>query len=206
MNNLKQKKPNAIQKLFRKIEIFFESLNGLDFSSVNSIEDLGLNKDLVSKCSPSGNHYLHKTLLKLNISKNDSILDVGCGKGSAIRVFLKFNFNKVGGVDLSEFLINTAKNNFIKLKITKPQFYCSNILEFKNFDEYNYFYLYNPFPEEVFKSFLEKLNSQVKDKVVYIIYNNPVCHNLLIDDGFDFLNQYPDMWGNGINVYSKKID
>ena len=80
--------------------------------------------------------------LTKKIDRYAKILDVGCGKGSAIRVFLKFKFNKIDGVDLSEFLINTAKNNFTKLNITKPQFYCSNILDFKNFDDYNYFYLF----------------------------------------------------------------
>ena len=164
---------------------------------------LSLDEKNVSKCSPSGNRYLKKAFSNFKITNKDSILDIGCGKGSAIRVLVKFDFNKVDGIELSEYLAKKAINNFKVLNNSKPIIYHKNVLEFKDFNNYNYFYLYNPFPSSIFIKFLKILNKQISGKIIYFVYNNPICHNLLIQDGFELINIYPDMWGNGINVYKK---
>ena len=204
MYNLFKKKPNLYQKLVRRLVIFVEKkLLKIDFSSVNTIEELGLDEKNVSKCSPSGNRYLKKAFSNFKITNKDSILDIGCGKGSAIRVLVKFDFNKVDGIELSEYLAKKAINNFKVLNNSKPIIYHKNVLEFKDFNNYNYFYLYNPFPGSIFIEFLKILNKQISGKIIYFVYNNPICHNLLIQDGFELINIYPDMWGNGINVYKK---
>jgi SAM-dependent methyltransferase len=197
--------PSLFQMLIRRIEICYEALFGLDFLIVNSLEDLGLDSKLVSKCSPSGNKFLKNVFLDLNITTLDSVLDIGCGKGSALRVLSKFQFSKVDGVEISKYLTSKAVNNFKILKNRKVKIFNNNVLEFKNYNEYNYFYLYNPFPSLIFKQFLKILNKQVKSKKITLIYNNPICHDLLIRDGFELNQSYPDMWGNGINVYVKYI-
>mgnify|MGYP006886184579 FL=1 len=38
----------------------------------------------------------------------------------------------------------------------------------------------------------------------YIIYNNPVCAEVICKSGFKKIKTYPDMWGNGIHVFSDK--
>lgn len=198
-----KKKPSLFQMFFRRIEIFYQFLFGLDFMSVNSLEYLELDSKIVSKCSPSGNKYLKKVFSNLEITSQDSIIDIGCGKGSAIRVLVKFNFNKVDGIELSEYLAKKAVNNFRVLNNFKPIIFHKNVLDFNEYDKYNYFYLYNPFPSTIFVDFLKILNKQISGKTIYFVYNNPICHNLLIQDGFELLYIYPDMWGNGINVYKK---
>ena len=45
-------KPTMIQMLFRKLEIFYDKIYGLDFLSVRKDEQLGLDKNLISKGSP----------------------------------------------------------------------------------------------------------------------------------------------------------
>ena len=156
--------PSLFQMSIRRIEIFYEALFGLDFLIVNSLEDLGLDSKLVSKCSPSGNKFLKNVFLDLNITTLDSVLDIGCGKGSALRVLLKFDFSKVDGVELSEYLSLKAVRNFKILKQPKPKIFNNNVLEFNNYNDYNFFYLYNPFPSLVFKEFLKIINKQVKAK------------------------------------------
>ena len=42
----------------------------------------------------------------------------------------------------------------------------------------------------------------VSKKEVVIIYNNPVCHDQFKEYGFYKIVEYPDMWGNGIYLYS----
>ena len=156
--------PSLFQMSIRRIEIFYEALFGLDFLIVNSLEDLGLDSKLVSKCSPSGNKFLKNVFLDLNVTTLDSVLDIGCGKGSALRVSLKFDFSKVDGVELSEYLSLKAVRNFKILKQPKPKIFNNNVLEFNNYNDYNFFYLYNPFPSLVFKEFLKIINKQVKAK------------------------------------------
>ena len=92
------KKPSIIQMLIRRLEIFFDKTRGLDFLSVRPEEQLGLDKNLVSKASPSGNKYLFYLLKNMKISDNDNILDVGCAKGSALKYFTMFPFKKIHGL------------------------------------------------------------------------------------------------------------
>jgi len=70
--------PSLLQKLSRKLEIFWERVNGLDFSTVIPVAELGFDELLVIKGSPSCNKYLINVLSDLNIRQNDKILDIGC--------------------------------------------------------------------------------------------------------------------------------
>ena len=77
------KGPSQIQKIVRKYEILLERMNGLDFSAVIPVAELGFDEALVIKGSPSGNKYLTNLLSDLNIKQTDNILDIGCAKGGA---------------------------------------------------------------------------------------------------------------------------
>jgi len=73
--------PSVWKKLYRKFEILWEKINGLDFSTVVPVTELGLDEYLVFKGSPSCNKYLVQLFDELNITSNDRILDIGCAKG-----------------------------------------------------------------------------------------------------------------------------
>ena len=197
-------KPTIKQMLVRRFEIFYDRIYGLDFLSVQKNEQLGLDKNLVSKASPSGNKYLTDILKDMKISNNDNILDIGSAKGSALKYFSKFPFKKIDGLELSESLSKICTNNFSILKINNVKVHNISATEFKKYNDYNFFYLYNPFPEIIMKKVIDCLKKKISSKPITIIYNNPVCHNVLINNGFLLLKKYPDMWGNGINVYSNK--
>ena len=55
---------------------------GYDFLTIITPEKIGLDPNHFSKCSPSANKYLINVIDSFNISKSDSILDIGCGKGA----------------------------------------------------------------------------------------------------------------------------
>ena len=200
------KKPSVYQMLIRRLEILYDLSLGLDFLSVRKHEQLGFDKNLVSKASPSGNKYLADILKDMKISNNDNILDIGSAKGSALKYFSKFPFKKIDGLELSESLSKICTNNFSVLKINNVKVHNICATEFKGYNGYNFFYLYNPFPEIIMKKVIDCLKKQISSKPITIIYNNPVCHNVLINNGFLLLKKYPDMWGNGINIYSNKKD
>ena len=123
------KKPSVYQMLIRRLEIFYEKTRGLDFLSVRPEEQLGLDKSLVSKASPSGNKYLFYLLKNMKIS--DNILDVGCAKGSALKYFTKFPFKKVHGLELSKTLAQICTNNFRVLNISNIKVHNISATEFK---------------------------------------------------------------------------
>lgn len=198
-------KPTIIQMIIRKIEIFYDKIYGLDFLSVIPLKELGLDDSVVVQGSPSGNKYLYNLLKDLDIKEHNSILDIGCAKGSAIKYFSKFPFKKIDGLELSKTLTKICDNNFRILNISNIKVHNISATEFKGYNDYNFFYLYNPFPEIVMIKFIDCLKKQILSKPITIIYNNPVCHNVLINNGFLLLKKYPDMWGNGINVYSNVV-
>jgi len=182
--------------------ILYEKLRGLDFSAVIPPQQLGFDEKIVYRCSPSGNRYLKKLLTDLNITATDSILDIGCGKGSAIRCMLEFPFDSVDGVELSKEITNIALENFNKIGKT-TNIFNMNALDFRNFSDYNMFYFYNPFPVLVLEKVVDNLISQItSNQEVFIIYNNLASQKLLEDRGFYKIGEYPDMWGNGIYVFS----
>ena len=52
------KTPTFSQMLVRRIEIFYQSLYGLDFLTVIPLKELGLDKSVVVQGSLSGNKFL----------------------------------------------------------------------------------------------------------------------------------------------------
>ena len=178
---------------------------GLDFLGVIKVEDLQLNPEIVSKGSPSGNSYLKNVLKNIGINKKDSILDIGSAKGSALKTMLDFPFQNIDGIEISPELVEIAKRNFQKLKTNKVEIFNENASCFMGYNNYNYFYLYNPFPEIILKKVFNQMNKQIMGKEIFIIYNNPVCHDLLINSKFLLVKQFPDAWNNGINLYKKSF-
>ena len=197
------KGPSQIQKIARKIEILLERMNGLDFSTVIPVGELGFDEALVSKGSPSGNKYLTNLLSDLNIKQTDNILDIGCAKGGGLRCMTKFPFKNIDGIEISDVLANIAVKNFKKLNEPRVNITNINAIEFSHCADYDFIYLYNPFPESIMEKVLTKIQNQISSKKeVVIIYYNPVFHDQFEGYGLYKITEYHDMWGNGIKIYS----
>ena len=124
-------------------------------------------------------------------------------KGGAIRCMTKFSFSKIDGIEISDILSNIATKNFVKLNEQRVGIKNVDASTFSGYIDYDFFYLYNPFPEEVMKKVLLQIKAQIDSKKeIIIIYNNPMCHKQIIKHGFHKIKEFPDMWGNGIFVYS----
>ena len=51
---------------------------------------------------------------------------------------------------------------------------------------------------------MQEINIQnTLNEVKYIIYNNPVCAEVVLKSEFKKIKTYPDMWRNGIHLFSK---
>ena len=215
LQNLKACMLCLLKKVAKKIIYLAKKVLGvasiaeLDFTSVIYPEELGLDPQQVYRSSPSGNAYLSNLLADMGISKADSIIDIGSGKGSAMRIMLEFPFKKVAGIEISEHIAKIAKKNFKILKSKNAFVYTCNAVTFERYSEYNFFYFYNPFPSEVMVNVIKKIHdstSQASNEII-IIYNNPTCHDDIVSNTqFSKAKEYPDEWGNKIFIYSNRVN
>ena len=162
---------------------------GVDFSSWRSNEELGIDKERGNQYQPT-TRGLRRVLKKLPVGPEDAIIDIGCGKGKAMYLMSSFPFGRIDGFDLSEDLCAIARQNLKRLKMEKSRVYCGDAVTFDQYDAYNYFYIFNSFPEAVFQKMLAHIQKSLecKPRKVYFIYLNPVYHDCLIKSGtFSFL-------------------
>lgn len=194
----------------RRYLLLREKLEGVDFSEVVEVEELGLDPSLASHSAPSGNKYLRNVLNQISISTRDAIIDIGSGKGSAMRIMLEFPFHKVDGIELSSQVAEIAQKNFNKLRIPRNRYelFVMDAANFKALDGYNYFYFYNPFSQTVLEKVIENIVSSIEraPRIVFIIYNNPKYNSVIISERlFNKIAEYPDEWGNKIFLYSNQV-
>ncbi|MFA6062363.1 MAG: class I SAM-dependent methyltransferase [Gallionella sp.] len=191
--------------MIRVLAKFEREFLGIDFQGGLSAESLGLDPKLSVACMPSGGKYLRSILQDLSINSSDSILDIGCGKGNAMRGMYNFPFLRIDGIELSEKIAKLARHNFQRLRVLRTSIFNISATDFDGYSNYNIFYLYNPFTSLIMGKVMENINqSNVSDRELLIIYNNPVCHAQIEMAGFTKILQYPDEWGNGIYVYTNK--
>lgn len=147
-------------------------------------EDLGLSSDSVNAHENSGGPNLDLVLKTISIKKNDSILDIGCGKGGALITLSKYRFQAVDGLEISDNLLSIAKTNLKKLNIGRVRLYNSNAITFTDLDNYTFIYMFNPFPCSIMKAVISNLNISIKQKPreITIIYKSPVCHDVIVSD------------------------
>lgn len=191
----------------RKYEFWREKMTGLDFLEVVEAEDLGLDPNQAVESAPSGNKYLRAVFKKLPIGPTDSILDVGSGKGSAMRVMLEFPFLRVDGVEISPRIVQIAQSNFEKLKTPSERYkiFQMDATRFNELDPYNHFYFYNPFSSEIMESVVQNIVVSIRraPRRVLIIYNNPKYENIILSkDIFARIGSYPGEWDHRISLYT----
>lgn len=131
---------------------------------------------------------LYTTIQKLNVNSNDSILDIGSGRGYALTIFHKFPFKKITGIEINDEDVEISKQNLDILDLKSINIIHDDIFNFTEWDNYNYFYFYNPFSCE----FLSKIIENIKINSV-LIYKN--IHqdeiNILLNNNFKFISELP---------------
>ena len=191
-----------IDKFSMKLFHIKTILQEVDFVNEISPENNGLDPKKVKRCTHSNTPYLKKTLKLLRISKNDSILDIGCSKGAALLCMHEFPFRKIHGIEISDNLVHIANNNFLRLR--KKNIGITNIdaLDFKDYKEYNIFYIYNSlFPQDL-KKVLEIILNSNKNRDIFFIYNNPRYAYVFEDFPIYLIKNLLGNWEHRIYLYS----
>tara|TARA_B100000242_G_scaffold293651_1_gene272449 strand:- start:1054 stop:1662 length:609 start_codon:yes stop_codon:yes gene_type:complete len=189
----------------RKVIIFLDFLRNKDFLKSVSARELGFNPSENYRYSTNDNYFLKKVLDSMSIKKEDKIIDVGSGKGNVIKLFLKYPFKKIGGLEISKKLISISKKNFKSENQNRLIFYNLDAQEFTNFDEFNIYYFYNPFCEKIFDKVISQIVNKASNKKL-LIYNNPTCEESVLNNGFYLIGEFESQFGHGIKLYELKVN
>lgn len=171
------------------------AIHRLDFATV-SVEELQLSPERSVLHGPSGGPDLERAFRTLEIKRTDRIVDLGCGKGAAIITLAKFPFAKIAGVEISPALIRVAEANFARATLGHRrhdiELHCCDAASFRDYDEYNFVYFYNPFKTPVMKAVIENLGASLKRRPRHctIVYRFPTCHDVLVSGGFEKIREF----------------
>lgn len=164
-----------------------EDKYGVDFGGyIPDTAELGTSSNFCNGYEPA--YPMPAVFSYLNIKPEDKLLDVGSGKGYAMYMFSSFPFSRIDGVELSEKLARISEENLRKIfpeQNGRFNVFCGNALDFEGLDEYNYIFMYNPFPREVVEQFVNKLVDSAKgrDDKLTVIYQNPQRGGLFEQSG-----------------------
>lgn len=183
-----------------------DRLRGLDFIGNVSATDAGLDPTLSVRYAASGTLHLKEIFRNLPIKSTDTIIDIGCGKGAAIRQMLAYPFARVDGLELSTLLFDIACRNFRRIGSlsARVHIFQGDATTFEGLDRYSHIYLYNPFRESIVRSFIANLNSSLsrKQRSVTVIYNNAICDLAqLSDNRLREVSTLKNEWGGATRIY-----
>lgn len=179
-------------------------LGGLDFQSITRPEDLGLDPTVVFPSSPSGGGELRQLLRRIGVRRGSRALDIGCGKGSAIRTMLRFPFARVDGLEVAPELAEVARSNFTRLHERRSTIFTADATHFDRYCDYDFLYIYSPFPASVMTRCMARVIESLDERprTVTILYVNTYCHDQIVTTGrvtFESMGRTPH--GNDIKLY-----
>lgn len=163
---------------------FYEKPKGLDFT----MRDMHLteeSKGVLHGYSKTNEKHLAEIFRYLNIQEGDSLLDVGCGKGVVLKEAAKQPFHKITGIDIDSRLIGIANKNLAILHLTdRVECIEADALRYSRYKDYNTFFLFNPFGEEVLQAVINRIiEEKAGEHQIRIIYHNPVYRKVIEETG-----------------------
>ena len=121
---------------------------------------------------------------KLEPSRTDALMDMGCGAGRAICVAAQYPFSRVIGIEIDERLCALAERNARRLRrhAVRPEIICADAAKYRVPDDITVVFLYNPFSGEVLKTALTQVLKSFDraPRRLRLAYANPREHELIV--------------------------
>ena len=154
---------------------------GCDFSKWVSQEEAGFTPAQGVQYQPSSSRSLKKALSLYKIRNEDILMDIGCGKGKVMCICSRYPFRKILGLELSPDLAAVARRNFKTLGLDRCEVIVGDAAVFTDYDECTFLYMFNPVPEEVFRSLLANVTESLlrRPRKCVLIYMNPLYHDMI---------------------------
>jgi SAM-dependent methyltransferase len=155
----------------------------------------------------------YKLFRFLKLPKDAGFVDLGCGKGRTLIMSMELGFNKVVGVEFSSVLCQIARRNVElyqarRTVLSEVTVIESDVIDYHISHSDRIFYLFNPFDEVILRRIMVNIrNSMAEPRKIWIIYYNPVHHNIIEDIGRDMLLARKEIMFNGclFFVYESKL-
>ena len=111
-----------------------------------------------------------------------SFFDMGCGKGQILMMAAISGMKRIGGIDFNEDLVRTGRKNMKALKIA-ADIKCGDATKCQDLDDYNVFFMYNPFGEEAVCKVMCNIKESVnrRKRETFLVYGNPFYHEIVIN-------------------------
>ena len=126
---------------------------------------------------------IERLMWKLEPSRTDAILDMGCGAGRAICVAAQYPFSRVIGIEIDERLCALAERNARRLRryAVRPEIVRADAATYRVPDDITVVFLYNPFSGEVLKRALTRVLESFDraPRRLRLAYANPREHELI---------------------------
>jgi predicted RNA methylase len=126
---------------------------------------------------------IERLMRKLQPSRTDAILDMGCGAGRAICVAAQYPFSRVIGIEIDERLCALAERNARRLRryAVRPEIVRADAAKYRVPDDITVVFLYNPFSGEVLKIALTRVLESFDraPRRLRLAYGNPREHELI---------------------------
>lgn len=123
----------------------------------------------------------------LDKGRGHDVLDIGCGKGFMLNFFSHMSFDTVSGIEYDKRLLSKARRNLYKSGVkARVNTYNGDAALFKKYQDYDVFYMYNPFDRNTLSCIIDRIldTLRYKSRPIYIIYCNPLYEDVLTDNGF----------------------
>lgn len=192
-------------KLLWETRLAVEKLRGLDFSAIVEPKAVGLDPATSFRSSPSGGKILANVFRSLPLSPDAAVIDIGCGKGSAMRTLLELPFRQVAGIELSPAIADIARRNFARLNEPRAHVITGDAAAFDGYLDFSFFYLYNPFPAHVVADVARKIAAVAAVRPVFVVYNNPTGDGCFRQSpAFRHISSHRSEHGHDIKVYASR--
>ena len=186
---------------------FMEREYGTDFLKRVDQSEFDYASEDATACGASRERSL-LYLCKLPDTFHGKVLDFGCGKGAAIAIMKMAGIEDVDGIEQSPMLAEIAIDNMKKLGEVTTIF-SGDATEFTDLlDNYDTFYLYDPFRGETFRKVIRNIEESVrrKNRRVTIVYANPWLHKEVEAGGVFRLKKQActEFFLNIVNIYENE--
>lgn len=156
--------------------------------------------------SPGMGYPLMDVLDNFIFQPEDAVFDFGCGKGGALLLFQKSGVQKIAGVEYDKPLYDILTDNYRKMGLSAENVINGDAALIRNeLDDYNYFFMYNPFQGETFRQVIDNIEESWKKKRrrIIFIYSGPYCHREVVEHGIFKLSKqiYTDYSVRNVNIY-----
>lgn len=179
----------------------------MDLVKCVPVEELELSSADAILYSPGIDYALPAVLDNFSFTENDSVFGFGCGKGGALLLFSIYGVKKLGGVEFDTNLYETLEQNFNMVGMDTNGIIHGDATQAKEkLDDYNYFYMYNPFEGDTFRNVIQNMEESFRrsPRRITLIYAGAWLHNDVVANGYFKLAKqvYTDTWVRYVNIYT----